>query len=390
MAGYVLYLIIALASCFVAFRVSDREGYVMADRIRLSIIFWILFIPSALRIYTGNDYRTYIYHFHDSYRDIFVVTEAGFNAVAKYVYSFLDEEYFLVLFALFAFVTILFFLKAMYEQSCDFGMSFMLFMAYGLYFQTYNTVRYYMALAIVFYALRFVRDRQYVKFLIAVLVAALFHKTAIAVLLIYPVCRMRWTIYHYVIIVTAGISGLIFKSQYMDLFVRLYPSYKNEPEYLASGGVSIINILRVAAVLAFAIAVLIFCGKEQQKNEAIGFYFRMNVAALVLYLCFSFVPFLSRLGYYLIISQVLLIPELIKMSEGIKIKNIKFNIKKVLVAGVTFCAAVYFAMFMYKATAENVKILPYSTWLTYDNEDMKGYPEMEQYILIREDESQGL
>jgi len=153
---------------------------------------------------------------------------------------------------------------------------------------------------------------------------------------------------------------------------------------------SIINILRVAAVLAFAVAVLIFCGKEQQKNETIGFYFRMNVAALVLYLCFSFVPFLSRLGYYLIISQVLLIPELIKMSEGIKIKNIKLNIKKVFVAGVTFCAAVYFAMFMYKATAENVKILPYSTWLTYDNEDMKGYPEMEQYILIREDESQGL
>ena len=50
-------------------------------------------MASALRIYTGNDYRTYIYHFHDSYRDIFVVTEPGFNAVAKYVYMFFDEEY---------------------------------------------------------------------------------------------------------------------------------------------------------------------------------------------------------------------------------------------------------------------------------------------------------
>ena len=379
MAGYAFYIIIALVSCFVAFRVRDREGHVLADRIRLSIIFWILFLASALRIYTGNDYRTYIYHFHDSYRDIFVVTEPGFNAVAKYVYKFFDEEYFLILFALFAFVTILFFLKALYEQSSDFGMSFMLFMAYGLYFQTYNTVRYYMALAIVFYAMRFVRDRQYVKFLLAVLVAALFHKTAIAVLLIYPVCRMRWQIYHYVLIVIAGISGLVFKSQYMELFVRLYPSYKNEPEYLASGGMSIINILRVAAVIAFAIVIMSLCKKEHEKNEAVRFYFQMNVAALVLYLCFSFVPFLSRLGYYLIISQVLLIPELIKMSEGLKL-----NVKKVLVAGVTLCAAAYFGMFMYKATAENVKILPYSTWLTYDSSDMIGYPEPEQYILIRE------
>ncbi|MBR4543834.1 MAG: EpsG family protein [Lachnospiraceae bacterium] len=381
MAGYVLYIIIALISCFVAFSVRDREGHELANRIRLAIIFWILFLASALRIYTGNDYRTYIYHFHDSYRDIFVVTEPGFNAVAKYVYKFFDEEYFLVLFAIFAFVTILFFLKALYEQSRDFGMSFMLFMAYGLYFQTYNTVRYYMALAIVFYAMRFVRDRQYVKFLIAVLVAALFHKTAIAVLLIYPICRMRWQIYHYVLIVMAGISGLVFKSQYMELFVRLYPSYKNEPEYLASGGMSIINILRVAAVIAFAIAIMILCRKkkEQEKNEAVRFYFQVNVAALVLYLCFSFVPFLSRLGYYLIISQVLLIPELIRMSESLKL-----NVKKVLVAGVTLCAAAYFGMFMYKATAENVKILPYSTWLTYDSSDMIGYPEPEQYILIRE------
>ena len=83
MAGYVLYIIIALVSCFVAFSVRDREGHELANRIRLAIIFWILFLASALRIYTGNDYRTYIYHFHDSYRDIFVVTEPGFNAVAK-------------------------------------------------------------------------------------------------------------------------------------------------------------------------------------------------------------------------------------------------------------------------------------------------------------------
>lgn len=383
MAGYVLYIIIALVSCFAAFRVSSREGNEAANKIRLSIIFWILFIPSALRIYTGNDYRTYIYHFHDSYRDIFVVTEAGFNAVAKYVYMFLDEEYFLILFALFAFVTILFFLKALYEQSTDFGMSFMIFMAYGLYFQTYNTVRYYMALAIVFYAMRFVRDRQYVKFMLAVLIAALFHKTAVAVLLIYPVCRMRWQIYHYVLILIAGISGLVFKSQYMELFVKLYPSYKNEPEYLASGGMSLINIIRVAAVIVFAVAVMLLSKKDPEKTEAVRFYFQMNVAALVLYLCFSFVPFLSRLGYYLIISQVLLIPELIKMSEGLKFNNIKLDIKKVLETGVTFCAVVCFAMFMYKATAENVKILPYSTWLTYDSREMIGYPEMEQYIQIR-------
>ena len=55
MAGYALYITIALVSCFVAFSIRDREGNELANRIRLSIIFWILFLASALRIYTGNE-----------------------------------------------------------------------------------------------------------------------------------------------------------------------------------------------------------------------------------------------------------------------------------------------------------------------------------------------
>ena len=52
-------------------------------------------------------------------------------------------------------------------------------------------------------------------------------------------------------------------------------------------------------------------------------------------------------GQNMIISQVLLIPELIKMSEGIKIKNIKFNIKKVLVAHLAFLLLTCFPVLMF-------------------------------------------
>ena len=50
-----------------------------------------------------------------------------------------------------------------------------LFMLLGLYFRTFNTVRYYFVLAVTLYSLRYVLKREYGKFVLLILLAALFH-----------------------------------------------------------------------------------------------------------------------------------------------------------------------------------------------------------------------
>ncbi|MCR5210544.1 MAG: EpsG family protein [Lachnospiraceae bacterium] len=368
MTGAILYCIIVTVSVILAFRVCGRKDPTASfkDRILTAGIFFLLWIPASLRIYTGNDYRTYISHFHDAYCGNFVVTEPGFNSIVKAIYTLFDGEYFLILFALFSAVTIVFFLKGLYEQSEDFGMSFMLFMMFGLYFQTYNTVRYYMALSVVFYAMRFVIKKQYGKFFIAVLFAALFHKTALITLLLYPACRMKWGRIHYILLGLLGISGLAFGSHYMELFVRLYPSYLNDPEHLVSDGISFVNIARSAASVA---AALILVKKSGSEDDAYAFYFRMNAASLVLYACFSFIPSLSRIGYYLNISQILLIPAMLRRSD----RKVFENKEKLLRMAVAACAIVYFIFFLYKAQGNTVKILPYSTWLSCPLAELRAF-----------------
>lgn len=362
--GFVLYSIITIISVLLAYRVAGLRAYgntekrgirqEKIDRICMGAIFIILFGASALRIYTGNDYQTYINHFHDIVCGNFVVTERGFNLIVTAIYNFFTEEYYLVVFAVFAFLTVAVFLKALYDQSVDFPMTFFFFMTLGIYFQTYNTVRYYFALAIVLFSMRYILRKQYIRFLVTILIASLFHKTALIVLLFYPLAYVCWKRWQLFLVGIFALTGLVFQEQYMEIFIRLYPSYVNEEEYLASGSISIINILRSLAVLVFAIYVI---GKNKDwKNRELRFYYHLNLGALALYLCFFFIPFASRIGYYLNISHLFFIPALIKAMPDEKLKTICRRLA--LLAG-----AVYFLAFLYKATAINVRILPYSSWL---------------------------
>lgn len=383
--GYILYSAITILSVWIAFHVAglrrrsvvslggrraiwgsiDRQGKL--DQICMTALFLLLAGASALRIYTGNDYQTYISHFHDIYRGNYVVTERGFNLIVTAVYTFFQKECYLVIFALFALLTVGVFLKALYDQSVDFPMSFFLFMMLGTYFQTYNTVRYYFALAIVLYSMRYVIRKQYIRFLITILIASLFHKTALIAIPLYLLAAIRWKWQHLMIAGLLAVSGLFFQEQYMALFIRLYPSYVNEEEYLASGGFSIVNVFRCAAVLLFSLYALKW-DKEWYVDRELRFYFQLNLGALALYLCFSFVPFLSRIGYYLNISHLFFLPILLRgipEKAQLLIVGKMGNVSKkricrylILLAGV-----IYFLMFLYKATAVNVRILPYHSWL---------------------------
>ena len=358
MQGVILYtLILTLGVCLAA-RVGCGETPAGSrqkalDKVLLAGLFFLLFVPAALRIYTGNDYRTYIVRFHDVNVGNYVVTEPGFNVLVKGIYAFLGDEHFLAVFAVFAFGTVLFFLAGIYQQSKDFALSFFLFMALGMYFQTYNTVRYYFALSLVFCSMQYAVRKEYEKFALVLLFAALFHKSTLIVAVAYPFARMRWRKWFAPILAAFGVSGLLLQEQYMNIFLRLYPSYLEEEEYLAGGSISYVNILR--CVLTIALCVV--CYRQQLKEDtAAGFYLKLNILALVMYGCFYFVPFVSRIGYYFNISQILLIPLVITKLSG---KTRKLVLGLTIVAGL-----LYFALFLKQASDVYIKILPYSTWLS--------------------------
>lgn len=342
----------------------------MCNRVCLFAVFLILFALSACRLNVGNDYAKYVEFMHLVNCDAYVPTEAGFNLLVKILYGLSGFENYLLVFAVYAFVTIGIFLLGMYEQSEDFPLTFFLFMALGYYFQTFSTVRYYLALALALYAMKFVMRGQWGRFTVLILLGSAFHKSLLVVIPLYILAVLPWKKWQLAAGALFCTTFLFCQDFYLRLVVLLYPTYE-DTEYL-EGGTSYINILRCLAVLAFS-GIVYWSGKrsgsirgEEQKNAEVGerydrahFYFYLNLGALVLYVFCSFLPIISRIGYYLTVSHILYLPMLLKRVEDRRWR-------KVLRAGILLAAVLYFAIYMSRADNDGTLILPYKTFFFHD------------------------
>ena len=326
----------------------------MINMISCLIIFVSLFLVSAMRLNVGNDYLNYVEFMHLIYCRAYVPTEIGFNALTYLVYNFCGFENYLLLFAIFAFVTIAFFMKSMYQQSEWFTLSFMMFMLLGYYFQSLSTVRYYMALSMALYSIKYVISRDWPRFVLLILVASTFHKSVLVVLLLYFVAQIDFKRWMYVAILLLGVSCFFLQDLYLKIVVFLYPSYKNT-EYL-SGGTSMANIVRCLAILAVS---LLLYNSRIKNNRRYKFYFICNFLALVLYAFGSFLPVISRIGYYLTVTHVLFVPALVM---GVKDERKR----RMCTATVVFICLCYFVLYMRGASADGIRILPYQTFLFHE------------------------
>lgn len=358
----ILYITIAVVTALLASLVDnhpERQSHTitrqqLCNRVCLTAIFLILFLLSACRLNVGNDYAKYVEFMHLVNCDAYVPTEIGFNLLVKLIYGLSGYENFLLVFAFYSFVTVLFFLLAMYEQSDEFGMTFFLFMTLGYYFQTFSTVRYYLALALALYSMKFVLRRQWGRFVVLVLLGATFHKSLLVVIPLYFLASLSWKKWQLAMAAAFCTTFLFLQDFYLKLVVFLYPTYE-DTEYL-EGGTSYINILRCLAVLVLS---LFYYRKSIRDDRKMQFYFYLNLGALVLYVFCSFLPIISRIGYYLTISHILFLPALLGKTEN-------GRWKKLLRVGTVTAAVLYFAVFMSRAYDDGLLILPYKSFFFHD------------------------
>lgn len=348
----------------------------------LFTLFLVLAGTAALRIDVGNDYGNYVNIFHEIYVGGYVVTEPGFNWLVRFLFLLSGGENYLLVFGLFAVVTAIIFLKAMYDQSVDFTLSFALFMLLGLYFRTFNTVRYYFVLAVTLYSLRYVLKREYGKFVLLILLAALFHKSVLVVIPLYLIAALPWKKWQVALGAAFAVSLPLFQGFWMKVVLWLYPSYQNTVYLQKETGLegSLMGIIRCAAVLLLGLSAYRETIKENRANL---FYFKLNLLGLALYTCASFLPLVSRFGYYLITAHVLLVPgilmgmpdeapepggtsalRLLKKGAGKK-KKVMFFLTA------AFCL-LYFAYFLLTAHQEGVRVLPYHSWIFTEKEWLNG------------------
>ena len=361
----ILYTVVTAAVLLLSYFVCEKQyltTYGTTRRQALSracliAVFMILFLLSALRMEVGNDYKNYAITCHEIWVNGYVVTEIGFNLLVKFIYTLVGCENYIFVFAVFAFVTAWIFLKTFYRDSDSFFLSMVLFMMLGLYFRTFNTVRYYFVLAVALYSLHYVVKKQYVKFFVIICIAALFHKSVLFVIPVYLAAVYVSKKWHYILLAAAGAACIVGKDLIMKIALILYPSYENT-SYLNENGGLISNLINNASAIGRCMLVLLLClvfyKAAIENNRANRIYFNLNNFALLLYVCGYFLPLLSRFTYYMTIPHLLLVPGVIAAISEPK--------KKKLVIGIAIIvSAIYFLLFLRTAADAGVRVLPYKT-----------------------------
>ena len=369
-----VYVLLTAVTVLLGLCVDNREyvsGYISCRRrigetvhtdrrrarnnIAVFAVFCLMAGVSACRIAVGNDYWVYRDNFKLIAQGRYVSYEPGFNLIVKWIQQLFGYDHYLPVFGFFSIVTVFFFVKALQDQGSSFAVSLFLLMTGGYYFNSLNTVRYYLALAIALYAMKYVLRGRYDKFILWILAGALFHKSILLVIPVYLAARFlaaaklkKW---HYI----AGailIASLIFcQNLYQEIIFYFYPYYRNS--VFDKGQISYVNIAKCVCVLALCM----ICYKKSLRTDLNNrFYFFLNLAGLVVYCCGSFIPEVSRVGYYMIISQIFLLPRLLDdMREG--------WLRKLCCTGVIVGFTLYFLLLLRGMYAVDVRLLPYLNWI---------------------------
>ncbi|MBQ2101184.1 MAG: EpsG family protein [Lachnospiraceae bacterium] len=326
------------------------------------IIYSLLAAISACRFALGNDYWVYRENFRRIFYDAKVSSEIGFNLVVKALVYLFGYDNYLPLFAIFSLVTVFFFVRALHDQSENFAFSLFLLMTGGYYFQSLNTIRYYLALAIALFAMKYVLRREVGKFLIMILCAAFFHKTVLVVIPAYLLAAYlarrgmkKWQMG----VAGALLASLVFGQKlYRKVIFWFYPLYENS-EFDVSR-ISWVNMAKCLGVLA--LLALVWFLNRKEKGELlpvnVRFYLWLNAFGLVTFLCGVFIPEVTRIGYYFIVSQVFSLPGLIRAIRNEKLRRL-------CLAGVCIAFSLYFVLLLKQMYQVNIRILPYQSWIFY-------------------------
>ena len=191
-------------------------------------------------------------------------------------------------------------------------LSFFIFIAMGFYASTFNLLRQMMAMSIIMYSLKYIEKRHFIKYLIGVCCAMLFHVSAICTLLLYPFMKVRITCINFI-----GLTAIlfllfnVFGKYILNFFIaNLYTDYT-----LGQVNVTGINMLIFLFIVTLAAIVLTDITENDIHIHMIA------LACLLQFLALDF-SMMARIVVYFSVSMMIVIPNTIKemkVGEDVKI-----------------------------------------------------------------------
>ncbi len=310
-----LYIVVFIGAFLFTKRYEDT-----GNNIYLYIAGGILIVLSGIRYFVGTDFENYMYAYDiitplDFANMLNTEYEVGFFVVVKMA-SFLGNVQYL--FVLFAALTVYFLIKVIKDHK-NYASLIMFVYLFSYFTGTFNIIRQGLSVIMVCYGFKYLINRSFIKYSFMVLLASLFHTTAIIMLPIYFAVQdvnKKITKKQIFIIFLAIVAILNFNTIFSILTsISIFSDYDTYSQAIDSTNLSFILSLIMLIVYLSNAKVLI---SEDKKNKV---YLILYIFSVIISFSGYISPFLKRVAMYFSIVDIFIIATLLK-SENVKNKDL--------------------------------------------------------------------
>lgn len=231
------------------------------EKILLFIVFSIFFLALALEdIESNTDMVVYSESYFKYQNYTFASAFKQFLGKKDPVYHMTAFVCMKVGFGFYAWHTLVAFVYAfsitnlIAKYSSNISISVMMTIALGSFGFALSGIRQTIALSIIMWSFKYLHNKKLFKFLIVVLIASLYHSTALIFLIAYLFYNIKFKVKNLIIISLCGMFVILNSTTFLKLYLLVSGTDKNYSSYLEADTVlSITGALIAGAILLFCI-----------------------------------------------------------------------------------------------------------------------------------------
>lgn len=273
----------------------------------------VLVAVAAFRWRVGVDYWQYELSYQDytrlSWGDLDLLHEPGIRVIAKLCAAVNDDP--ATMFAVASILTVGLTVYTICRNAQSVPLALLLYILAGAWQGSFNGVRQYLACAIVFAGHKFIIERRLSPYVATVLVASLFHISALAMLLAYWIPRRRLRLAQAILLLVVAaiaVNSYAFIGQAVDAIKGTDAIASSE--YFSEQ----VSPLRVMVAFAPSLLYLALTVKERLSPKE-NFYANMMFLYGVIMLSSAGSAYVARFGVYTGVFVPLAVPALINMED---------------------------------------------------------------------------
>jgi hypothetical protein len=287
--------------------------------------------------------------------------ELGYTLLNAFVGLFTDNVQWL--FLLVSFFTSLLLFNSLPKYSKNLFLSLLVYFSIVYFVLDMSGIRQCIALNIFLYSIQFIISGKFVRYFMLIIVAALFHTTALILIPFYFILKVNFKSYILLSVSLAGVLISLLKISWISIVLekiigaffvaaitgKLY-GYGNREDVRSFGFGFILNI----------VILLFFVFKRKSFNDQMVFNVFLNMYVVGLffyYFTWELTEMSSRLRLYFVVSNLALFPFIVELYKPM--------FKKYAVVMFTVCFSFFYCRPYILGMREVISYVPYQNYLVY-------------------------